>query len=221
MVRRRVMKRNRVQRRKGRRMNVRSSGSSRKRFIVPKLVTKRVLYNGAWTMSTAATSGFWRYETFSAGNINNFAELAQVFDEYKINGIKVTYRPRYDNIDGNTAAAGLVQTTAHVVIDPDTTNTTPSGVYSAATLNGFLEQGDKVKSYTLNKPFSIYFKPKQLLSTPTGSIGSRPRFNKTTDTAVNYRGYHIFLAQNNMVSSNNQVILDQFITVYFSMRNLK
>lgn len=181
-----------------------------------KLTLKRTRYDGSWSFSTASTSGFWRYQAFTpSGHINDFTTLQNMFDEFKIHAIKQTFRPRYDNI----TAAGVSQAYAHVIIDPEST-TAPSGTYTLANVNAFLEQGN-VRTYTLNKPFSVYFKPKQLLSTPTSTVVAPTRFTRTTDVNASFSGFHVMLQQNNMGIDNTSVTLDTFTTVYFSVRNLK
>lgn len=196
----------------------------RMRKLASSLNIKRTLYLGTWTWGSATTNDFWRYETYSAANINSFPEFAALFDQYRINAIKVTWRPQYDSVNNVTGAGTLIQPQAyaHVVVDPQST-VVPSGTYSTANLNTFLEQSG-VKTYTLNKPFSVYFRPKlldQVLGGGTGARVSPATWIRTTDNAVNHRGYHMFIQQNAMSASNTNIKLDQFITVYASFRNMK
>lgn len=215
-----VARRPRMMRRKRRVVRRRTTRATRVtrvgRRIVPKIIMQRTSNIGAWTFSTATTSGFWRYNTYNVGqHFSNFSEIAALFDEYKVNGIKVTFRPRYDSISPATVA----QAYAHVIVDQDTT-TTPSGTYTQATNNFFLEAG-RVKTYTLNKPFSVYFKPKTGFPTSTGTVTQWPKYNKTTDTNCVYQGFHMFIQQNNFSTNNTDIILDQFVTLYISARNIK
>lgn len=206
----------------------RSRVSTLSRMLRPappgRLVIKRTAYGGNWTMGTATTSDFWRFETFNTSKINNFAEIAALFDEYKINAIKVTYRPKYDSVIATTGAGTTLvpQAYAHVLVDPGST-LAPTGLYTTANLNTFLEnQG--VRTKTLNKPFSIYFRPKmsdQVLGGGTASRVIPSKFVKTSETAVDFRGYHIFLQQNNMGNTNTQVSLDVFYTFYMTLKNPK
>lgn len=187
-----------------------------------RLIMKRTVYDGSWVYSSASTSGFWRYQSFTAGtHINNFAELAAVFDSYKINAIKQTWRPRYDSVDASGAAANTT-VYAHIIKDPDSTTLVPTGVQGSGTLNGFLEQGDKVKSYSCNRPFSVYFKPKIQNQGLGGDSQTTvwSRFLKTTNTVATHRGYHMYLAPNNFTAAPN-LVLDSYVTVYFTMKDLK
>lgn len=184
---------------------------------------KKTCYTGAWSFSTASTAGFWRYNTYTATNsIQNFAEIAALFDEYKINAIKVTYRPRYDDVTISDANSGQPQAYAHVIVDPSST-ALPSGVYGATTLNTLLEN-DNVKTFTLNKPFSVYFKPKvqdQLFGGGTSSRVLTPTFMKTSENSIDHRGFHMYIQQNNFSNTSTGIILDTFVTVYMQCRNLK
>lgn len=189
-----------------------------------RLAIKRTIYAGNWTFGTAATTDFWRYVTFQASSINNFTEMAGLFDEYKINAVKITYRPAYDNV-ANLGAAGTLaqpQAYAHVLIDPAST-LIPSGVYSSGNMNTFLEnQG--VRTYTLNRPFSVYVRPKvqdQLFGGSTSTRTVKPPYIKTTETAVDHRGFHMFLQQNNFANTNTNIRLDIFATYYITLRNIK
>lgn len=213
------MRKGRMQRKRGIRRTTRIPRS------VKTLSMKKVCYQGSWAFSTASTNGFWRYLTWTANNATqNFTEIQALFDEYKINAIKVTFRPRYDTVTASDASAGVgaVQAYAHYVVDPAST-TSPSGVYGAANLNGFLEQSG-VKTRTLNKPFSIYFRPKVADSLSGGTTAARaitPTFIKTSNAGVEFTGVHMYIQQNNMSNTNPSIVLDQFVTLYMQVKNLK
>lgn len=185
----------------------------------PGVMLKRTNYVGNWTFGTATTNDFWRYLAYDMTSFNAFAEFAAVFDEYKVNAIKVTFRPAYDSTLPDTVG---IQAYAHTIIDPGST-LLPSGTYNSTALNIFL-QNDGVKSKTLNKPFSVYYKPKvldQVFSTGTaGALRSSP-WVRTTETGPVYRGFHMFLQQNNFGTANTQVKLDMFVTYYISFRNIR
>lgn len=220
-MKRRSTMRSRRRVKKRRTMNI---SRPRTRRVSNMLSIKRTSYIGTWTWANTTTNDFWRYENYSGSNINGFSEFAALFDEYKINAIKVTFRPSYDSVNAPTAAGAVAQPQAyaHVVVDPEST-VIPSGIYSQANLNTFLENSG-VKTYTLNRPFSVYFKPKclsQVLGGGTGSKIERPGWLRTSDPTVNHRGFHMFIQQNAMLQTNTNVRLDQYVTVYAQFRNLK
>lgn len=195
-------------------------------MLRPVYSTKRTRYQETWSWGSAATDQFFRYYAMTSANINNFAEYASVFDEYKVCALRYTFRPAYDSVTvydvANSASPSQPQAYAHVCIDPAGT-TLPSGTYSASSLNTFLEQ-DRVKTYPLNKPFSIYFKPKsqdQLFGGSTATRIVKPGWIKTTNTAVDFRGFYIYVQQNGFAVSNAGIKLDVFITAYLQFRNPK
>lgn len=217
--------RGRTTRRVRRRMNI--AVPRRNLLSRPTTLTlKRTFYNGTWEFNNTLLTGFWRYHTFTTAQINNFAEIANLFDMYKINGIREQWRPRYDSVN-NVQGAALTapQFYAHIVNDPDSA-VTPSGAFGTPTLNAFLEQGDRVKTHTLNKPFSVYFKPKIVSDIGADSFTTRSStFLRTSNTTALHRGYHMFLQPNNMTTTLNpitaNVYLDSFVTVYFTVKGLK
>lgn len=178
----------------------------------------RTSYIFNWTFGTAATADFWRYFQGVLNDLPDVSQYQQVFDEYRIGGIKYTFRPRYDNSEnGNVLPLGY----AHIIRDP-TSTITPTGLYTQSNVNTFLQNG-AVKSYTLNKPFSIYYKPKiyDVVGT-SGSSSQRiinaPFLRLDTDTGVQHRGFHIFLQNNNMTAANSSLQLDVYVTFYLTFR---
>lgn len=214
----------RAQRRRVRRRLVRPRVPRpiRKTSIV---LMKRTSYQGAWTFGTSTTSDFWRYFVYDMNAFNNFSDVAAVFDEYKINGIKVTFRPAYDNIQ-NQQGTGLAlvqpQAYAHVIVDPAST-IVPSGVYASTSLNTFL-MSEGVKTKTLNKPFSVYYRPKvtdQVFGTGTSSVMRNSPWIRSTEYTPLYRGFHMYLQQNNFTTGNINIKLDMFVTFYAAFRNVR
>lgn len=185
------------------------------------LSTTRNSWSSTWAFGVASTADFWRYYTFTPNDINGFIDYADVFDEFRINAIKVTFRPAYDSIQNVTGAGSLAQRQAYayVLVDPSTT-VAPTGTYTAATLNDFLSQG-KVVTYTLNRPFSVYFKPKVSEAVFGGGTAARvydSPWIKTSETGVQFRGFHMFLQQNSLGAANENIRLDTFYTFYVSFR---
>lgn len=188
------------------------------------LLANRTQYAGTWTFGTAAVSDFWRFITYDMNAMTNFGEFATVFDEYKLNRIKITFRPQYDSVSNPTAAGALAQPQAyaHYLVDPGSI-VIPAGVYGSTSLNTFLEnQG--VKTRTLNRPFSIYWKPQvtdQVSGTGTSSVMRRTPWVRTSDLGTSYRGVHMYLQQNSLSTGNTNIKLDMFVTFYLTFRNVR
>ena len=185
----------------------------------------RTFYYENWTPSTATTAGFWKYYGFRLNQLPNYTEITALFDRYKINAIKVTFRPRFDNFAGNdttdTTLPGVTAqgtTMMHIIADPDSI-VTPSGTYTIGTLNSFLENGS-VKTHDGTKPISVYFRPKVNRTVGAEDAGSRIRAPWHTATNVSHFGFHAFMQDVNMTGTFNQSY-DVFVTYYMMAAGLK
>ena len=74
---------------------------------VPKLAIKRTTFSSTWSFGTAVTNDFWRYYTFTAGDIGGFTDFSGIFDEYRIAAVKVTFRPAYDSVINFTGVGAI------------------------------------------------------------------------------------------------------------------
>lgn len=161
---------------------------------------------------------------------NNFGEFQNVYDEFRVNACKFHFRPRYTEVDaqdalptgGPPAIATGVNVDAMIVIDPATT-TAPSGLQSISNKNSFLQQGN-VKIKNAMKPFNVYFKPRvegQLFGTGTAAYVRRCPWVKTTESGIDFRGFHVYLSPNNLTNVLSGMVWDVYLTVYCQFRNLK
>lgn len=210
---------------KPRRKTVRRRMARIPRSVKPKnaLSVKRTFWREHWTPNTTTTNGFWRYYQFTPDLIPNWADYTSIFDQYKVNALRYTFRPRYDNYSGNdttdTTVPGITNafdTRIYVVNDPYST-IGPTGTYSLPILNSFLEQGN-VKMYKGGRDVNVYFKPSINLATEAGNNMRRRAswLNVTNNNAHN--GFHIFLHDSNFAAIFAQSY-DVFITAYMTFRN--
>lgn len=192
------------------------------------LNVKRTAWIESWTLSTASTVGFWRYYQFTVANIPSSAEFTNLFDTYRIKGVRITFRPRYSGFSGNdttdTTLPGITNQAGnyvHVINDPYST-VTPSGTYTTTNLNSFLENGN-VKTYNGNKPFSVYVS-KPTIDTYRGGTATASRVKapwmQTTAANQPHNGVHVFLQDTNMTGTSGQTF-DVFYTIYAQFKNLK
>lgn len=215
MVRIRKTYRKRPTRKYGKRMTKRMSTIKRS---TPTIRVARKFFTSTWNWGTASTVDFWRYYIIKPSDMPNWGEYSAVFDEYRINAVKVTFLPRYDSVD---ASSSTVVPNAHIIIDPASTMI-PSGTYTSANLNTLLENSG-VRTKRLNKPVSVYFKPKiaiQAFGGATNVLQTSTKFLKTNDTSVDYRGFHIFVQPTNFDTPTN-CKLDVFYTYYVTFRNTR
>lgn len=206
------------------------------------LIVKRMVSGTTpLTFSTTATTNFWKYNTvsldsgflnYSSGtalvNLTNLAEYQALFDQYKLNGYKLTFRPKFFNYNYNQINPTTGTTTTNIpyfciVKDPMST-ITPVGGWSQSTLNTLLEQGGKI--IRADRTVSIYIKPK--IVEQYGGGANRyisPRFTDLTTVAgvaTQHRGFHLFYFNGTWdtasVASN---AWDVYITYYLSFKNPK
>lgn len=218
--RKRTYKRKRPAYRK-RKMNI-----SRPRMSRPPVFNvTRTSYLTNWSPNTTGTSGFWQYLQANLNNISNVSEYTALFDTYRINSIKFTFRPRYDSFAGNdttdTTLPGVTNqgtTDVHVVIDPKSL-VGPSGSYNSTTLNAFLENG-KVKTYSGTKPFSVFIKYPCILDDVNASgsvLIRRAPFLRTSSPAILHRGVHVFMQDTNLTGVFGQSF-DIFVTMNMTFK---
>jgi len=238
-----AMKRRRSSGRRTRRPFKRARRSYKKRGMkyrrsrgrLPMLSVKRTCYVGNFTPGTAATNQFWTYQqptlefAFTDGSgalagLTNRAEYTVMFDQFKINGIRVHFKPKFvgyntDQYVPSTGTTFRELQYVSTIIDPKS-NVTPSGTYSAATVNSFLEQGN-VKTRRADKPFSVYLR-NPMVTEQFGGGSTRYIRSPWTDanaTNTGQRGYHLFFHNQNMTTTFNSY--DVFVTYYLQWKGQK
>jgi len=155
-------------------------------------------------------------------------DLGLVFDMYKLNALKFTLRPRYDNFAGNdttdTTQPGITNnglTQVHVITDPFST-LGPVGTYTTATLNTFLENG-KVRSYQGTRPINIYIRNPTYSGILQGATSAKVRSRWVNWTGggqgIVYGGAHVMLNDVALTGNFNQAF-DIFVTVYLQCKGV-
>ncbi|MBV6343385.1 hypothetical protein [Candidatus Magnetobacterium casense] len=198
------------------------------RYRMPVGVTKiqRTFNSSYWQPSAASTVDFWKQFQFTLDQMPSYTELTPLFDQYKINAIKVRFVPRFDSFAGNDTTditppniTNLAGTQLHIIKDQRTTMA-PAGTYTRANLNTFLENG-KVRSYTGNRPITVYFKPAvtQTVGNAQSSFTWSP-WLQTSQPAIVHYGFHAFASDINM-SGNFGNSWDVFTTYYLMVKGLR
>lgn len=192
---------------------------------------KRTFFAGTWTVSSGATAGFWHYfnplvqgTSVLDPGFNNFSEFGNVFDRYRVNGIRLTFIPRFQQVAAPTTGATPITTPVlnmtHVV-DPQST-LTPAGLYSSTQLNTLLEHGGQTRQFR-ERALSVYWKPQVALPTNIGGgvWYKKCPFLTTNNTAVPMRGVHVFFHTNNFSTTFTDCLLDVMVTWYVTFKNIK
>lgn len=218
--------RSRLVRRRATPLSTRMGGRKwRKNYGIVKI--KRTTYGGNWTQSTVSTSGFWRYLTYSLQDMNNYTEVTNLFDEYKITGIMVKFVPRYDSFAGNNTTDVVQpnvtnQTGNYITTYIDTSSSlTPSGTFTSSTYNTFIENCNGASKMRQGlKPFTIFFRPK--IPNDVGGTSTShqsPKWLSTASPSIVHSGAHVFMHDVNFVGSSGQSY-DMFVTHYVQARGL-
>lgn len=184
--------------------------------------TQRKFWVQNWTPGTAATNDFWRLFAPTLGDIPNFNDYTNIYDSYKITKFKVHLVPRYDGFQGNdtvdTVLPGVTNqgaTRVHVAIDPKCRNNDgPTGAYTSATLNLFLERS-RARTYTGNKPLTFTCRYPCVLSDVNANSNAKAEkagWYQTNITNIGHRGIHVFLQDINLTGTFGQSF-DVFYTL--------
>lgn len=205
-----------------------------------RLSVKRTCFVGTITPASTTTASFWNYVTPSLasagticgttlGGLNNVAEYQALFDQYKLAAVKLSFKPRYVDVNLNqiNPSSGTSTTDRQFlsyVIDTRGT-TTISGTYGTTSYNQFTETG-KVKIRRGDKEVSIYIKPK--INEQFGGGANRyvsPKFADmdSNGLAIPHRGVYIYHHTQNTLSSGIPTFgaYDVFATYYLTFIGMK
>lgn len=189
---------------------------------------KRTFFLASWTLGTTATTDFWKKLTPRFSDMPNAAEFQVLFDEYKMTGIKITFHPRFSSVQLAPSSGVTVSNNQLYITLANATReheANPTGTYSSTTYNNFLEEmGGRSRTYMLNKPRSIYFKPTVYDETGTTTgygFTHRPapwqQINNSHQTQLH--GCHAFLHDYNFNAQNTAGNgVDIQYTFYFQVR---
>lgn len=191
---------------------------------IPRAPSNMLLYKRRYSIQTLApnalaTAGFWQYYTFQPSVLPNWSELASLFEFYKLAAIKYTYYPKYDSVDAATAAPIVYGT---YQVNP-TSTLVPTGTYNRTTLNNLMENFN-TKTVRLDKPISIYYRPKLAddINTVTGVKFINPMIATSTGGNQFFRGHHMFFHDANFSSTGLAAFTcEQVVTVYFKLKKIK
>jgi len=200
----------------------------RRIISTPIINVQRQFHLENWTPSNVATINFWRYYTCSLASLPSYLDFAAPFDQFRINAVKFTFRPRYDSFAGNdttdTTLPGVSNQSGgrlSVILDP-MSNYTPSGVYGASNHNIFLENG-KAKVYPGNRDVNVYYKPTVNQEVGGLSAGKRTRapfLQCATATGLTHNGFHIYAHDVNFTGVFGQS-WDVYVTYYMTFKGLR
>lgn len=177
---------------------------------------KRSVYYSGWTANSTTTDIFVNY--FGALSVlPNVSEFTSLYDQYRINGIKVTLIPRGNQSDIGTASGTVAQSVGvFSVIDYDDINPLTS-------LNQAM-QYQNLKMTRSHQIHSRYFKPRILNSVlanaGTGAVanaGSTRGWLDVTSDNIPHMGVKFVLQQ----SPNSVQTFDVKIDYFLAFKNVR
>lgn len=201
------------------------------------LSVKRRFWAGTITPGTTSTTSFWNYVTptlssagficgTTLGGLPNLAEYQALFDQYRLNAIKLEFKPRVFNVtnDQNPATGGTFRDRPYVSILIDRRGTTtPAGTYSNSTYNAFAEAGN-VKMKRGDRDLSVYLS-KPIISEQYGGGATRyvsPKFTDMDSAGITmpHRGMYSFF-HTQQFSTTAFTSYDVFATYYLTFKGQK
>lgn len=180
---------------------------------------RRRFYYAGFTWSTASVTGFWNVLQMSFNQIPNSTDYADLFQEYKINRIKVTFVPCYTGSDQTGVAAGASVPMLHYKVETPQF-LTPAGAYNNSTLNAYMDTGPTSKLF--DKPISVYFEPTIPTDVNNTVVETQgPSWIRTTvgGTAILHNGLSFFINFNSFSSPSATFTTDVYYEFYFQTRN--
>jgi len=159
----------------------------------------------------------WQYGAlnFQLANLPNYTEFTNLYDQYRICGIKVEFRPRVTGNDAN-AMATLVQFGDLCTVIDRNDNTAP-------TTQNELYQYSTLRTTRMIRGQKRYFVPACLVQTYETAVtaGYASKFKQwldTNDYAVPHYGLKYAIAPS---SSATAVTIGVIVTYYFQCKDIK
>lgn len=186
----------------------------------------RTFFLENWVFSTVSTNGFWRQYTPNFAQIPNSAEYGALFDTYRVNAVKMTFRPRFNGADANGGATTTVSMPyLSWYVDPKS-NTNATGTYSSSTMNTFLENcNGRARSRQFTRPISVYWKPLVAVNSYTagnpGEYKRCPWLSTANYPTVPMRLLNVFLNDNNFANTIAGWTADVYVTFYFQCKGAR
>lgn len=165
--------------------------------------------------------------SFTISNLTNWAQYKELFDLYKITGVKVKIVPKFNMSSADAVGVGGAANgqLPMLYIAPNRDPYAPDPVSAADVLND-----DGVKIIRVQNPINLYLSnPKPDITNEGGNIpfqfGVSKRFqpwlttgggSQTVDQEnVTHYGFRWWMANGN---GNYQAVLDVYVTYYFTMK---
>lgn len=195
-----------AQRRRVARFNINRSAIGR-RIIQPVQYFKRTYAVQGWLFAPAGTDTFGVIQ-FNLSQLPNHTEFTQLYDQYKIKGVKVKLVPKYNSVDITSPGSTQLLT----VIDYDDAN-------APTTINDLL-QYQNMKMTTSNRIHGRYLVPRSNTEVSNSGLGvaSAPK-RQWLDCGYPTVQHHGI--KYGVVAPANDTKFDLYITYYLAFKNVR
>lgn len=186
------------------------------------LTIKRRVQMQSWQISTVTTNNFCQQFTATLQDVPNYTQYVDMFDRYRIAGVKWTFQPRFTDYTNAATVAPVLQ--AHMLTDPFAPSVAGMNIttYSRGNLNTFLEHGN-TRTYRTNRPFSCYMRAYTPDDINAVADAKRIRFPLTNVSNVGRvaQGPTVFVSEPNLTGNFGSMIIDVYATFYLQFRGLR
>lgn len=170
---------------------------------------RRIGFHDTWNFSTASTSGFWRNYQPQLGTLSAGSEIADLFDLYRVNKVKIHLLPNYGGVQGSreTGSAGIAANNQFYIATGIQKGViaTPTGTYGNAGFNLFSQNYDNVRLQAFDKPITVTYTPRCSTTLSNGvGVAVRPWLSTTTLDQAQL-GMGAFMFDHNFAGLNNGV----------------
>lgn len=155
-------------------------------------------------------------QEFKFTDMPNSSEFSNLFDLYKINGIKISFVPTATSADANPNATQIFMPNLLSVID-QTDSSAPSGINE-------LMQYPNLKRTKLTTTHTRYFRPKvaQDIVGQSATTGYMSRSWPWTSFGIDVTGFGIKWGLDQVFNVGSGGIgVDRYVTFYFSCKNVR
>lgn len=163
---------------------------TKRSYDIPKLVKSNTVFLKRSvvleSIGRTVTTGWGAFPyQFTLNQLPAYSELQAVFDSYRINAIKLTFTPYWDNNNWNITNTVYVLPRVYTLIDK---NGIPPG--QIATEAQFLEYSNSRQIVKPQEPFSIFIKKPsvEMRAGSTDNVGNASPWIDTADPTVPHHG---------------------------------
>lgn len=180
---------------------------------------RRTVRAGAITLTTgyqdiSGNASYPWFKGFKLDVLPSYTEITNLFQQYKVKGLKFRLSPRFDNLDMSNTVSGAVSLSLpkfYIAKDRDCT-------VNSATENEMMQQRVMIKKG--NRDIVFYGAYPRFKTTVSGGFIPQSKFLTTDDPDVEHCSYAIGAYTPNNPNAEN-IIYDVWITAYIHCKGLK